>query len=419
MDKIVIKGGEKLKGKVKISGSKNAALPILAATILSSGWNEIRNVPELRDILTMGHLLRDLGMKVSLSRRKVKIHANGFKNHIAPYELVKTMRASVVVLGPLLARLGKAKVSLPGGCAIGARPIDLHLKALEAMGADIKIEHGYVEAACDRLRGAKIEFPFVTVTGTENVMMAATLAEGVTIIENAAEEPEVVDLANFLNRMGAKIEGAGTRTIRVEGVRELKGAEYEVMPDRIEAGTFMIGAAIAQGEVLVDDINPLHLHSLTEKLKEAGVKVDPLNGGLKVTAPKKIKSVDVETAPYPGFATDFQAQFMALMTRADGTSHITETIFENRFMHVGELIRMGADIKIDGNRAIVKGTTNLSAAPIMATDLRASASLVLAGLAAEGITEIARVYHIDRGYERIEKKFRKLGAKVKRVKVKY
>ncbi|MFO1519400.1 MAG: UDP-N-acetylglucosamine 1-carboxyvinyltransferase [bacterium] len=419
MDKIVIKGGEKLKGKVKISGSKNAALPIMAATILSSGWNDLRNIPELRDISTMGKLLQELGVKVSTGSHRVKVHTNGFKNHVAPYELVKTMRASVLVLGPLVARLGKAKVSLPGGCAIGARPIDLHLKALEAMGAEIKIEHGYVDAACDKLKGAHVTFPYVTVTGTENVMMAATLAEGTTILDNAATEPEVVDLADFLIKMGAKIEGAGTRTIKIEGVKELQGTRHEVMADRIEAGTFMIGAALTQGEVLVDGIKPVYVQALTDKLKEAGVKVEEMNGGLKVSAPKKIQSVDIETAPYPGFATDFQAQFMALMTRAEGTSHIVENIFENRFMHVGELIRMGADIKIDGNRAVVKGLPNLSAAPIMATDLRASASLVLAGLAAEGITEIARVYHIDRGYEKIEKKFRKLGAKVKRVKVKY
>jgi UDP-N-acetylglucosamine 1-carboxyvinyltransferase len=419
MDKIVIKGGEKIRGKVRISGSKNAALPIMAATILSSGWSDIRNVPDLRDIATMARLLQDLGMKVSRGRHRVQIHTNGFKNHIAPYELVKTMRASVLVLGPLLSRLGKAKVSLPGGCAIGARPIDLHLRALEAMGADIKIEHGYVEAACDRLKGAAVEFPSVTVTGTENLMMAAVLAEGMTVIENAATEPEVLDLAEFLNRMGAKIRGAGTRRVEIEGVRELNGIPYKVMPDRIEAGTFMIGAAIAQGETLIEGITPLHVQALTDKLKEAGAKIETVNGGLKVLGPKKIHSVDVETAPYPGFATDFQAQFVALMTRGEGTSHITETIFENRFMHVGELVRMGADIKIDGNRAVVKGVATLSGAPIMATDLRASASLVLAGLAAEGITEISRVYHIDRGYEQIEKKFRKLGAKVKRVKIKY
>ncbi len=419
MDKIVIKGGEKLKGRVKISGSKNAALPIMAATILSSGWNEIRNLPDLRDIQTMSRLLENLGLKSQISRHRVKIHTNGFKNHIASYDLVKTMRASVLVLGPLLARLGKARVSLPGGCAIGARPIDLHLKALEAMGAQIKIEGGYVEASCDRLKGVPIEFGTVTVTGTENIMMAATLAEGTTLIHNAAQEPEVVDLALFLKQMGAKIQGEGTPTIKIEGVKELKGTRYEVMPDRIEAGTFMIGAAMTQGDILMEGISPVYLQALIDKLKEAGVKIESTSKGLRVTAPKKIKSVDVETAPYPGFATDFQAQFMALMTQADGTSQIVENIFENRFMHVGELIRMGADIKIEGNRAFIKGLPSLSAAPIMATDLRASACLVLAGLAAEGITEISRVYHIDRGYEKIEKKFRKLGAKVKRVKVKY
>ena len=419
MDKIVIKGGQKLKGKVKISGSKNAALPIMAATILSSGWNDIQNLPDLRDIATMAGLLEGLGLKVSRGSHRVKIHTNGFKNHVAPYDLVKTMRASVLVLGPLLARLGRAKVSLPGGCAIGARPIDQHLKAFEAMGAEIKIEHGYVEASCSRLKGTRIEFPFVTVTGTENVIMAAVLAEGTTVIENAAAEPEVIDLIEFLNRMGAKIRGAGTRQIVVEGVKELKGVPYQVMPDRIEAGTFMIGAALANGEVMVEGIPPLYVQSLIDKLKEAGVHIEALNGGLKVVGPKKLKSVDVETAPYPGFATDFQAQFMALMTRAEGTSHIVENIFENRFMHAGEMVRMGADIKIEGNRAVVKGVPTLSGAPIMATDLRASASLVLAGLAADGITEISRVYHIDRGYERIEKKFRKIGAKVKRVKIKY
>ncbi len=420
MDKIVIKGGEKLEGKVKISGSKNAALPILAASILSNGKNEIMNVPDLRDITTMSKLLQNMGIKVSQWGNKVKIQTNGFKNHIAPYDLVRTMRASVVVLGPLLARLGKAKVSLPGGCAIGARPIDQHLKALQAMGANIKIEHGYVEAVCDKLKGAHVVFDMVTVTGTENVMMAATLADGITILENAACEPEVVDLANYLIKMGAKIKGAGTSRIEIEGVQELNGVEYTVMPDRIEAGTFMIGAAMNQGEILIEGMNPEHVGALIKKLEETDTKVELLpKGKVKVTGPKKIRSVDITTAPYPGFATDFQAQFMALMAKADGVSTITETIFENRYMHVGELIRMGADIKTEGNRAIVKGVPHLSGAPIMATDLRASACLVLAGLAAQDITEISRVYHIDRGYEKIEKKFRKLGAKVKRVKLKY
>lgn len=420
MDKIVIKGGEKLEGKVRISGSKNAALPILAATILSTGKNEITNVPDLRDIQTMSRLLHDMGLKVSQWGNKLKIQTNGFKSHVAPYELVRTMRASVVVLGPLLARLGKAKVSLPGGCAIGARPIDQHLKGLQAMGADIKIEHGYVEAQCDRLKGAHIVFDMVTVTGTENVMMAACLAEGKTVLENAACEPEIVDLADYLNKMGAKIKGAGTPRLEIEGVKELQGVEHAVMPDRIEAGTFMIGAAMNQGQVLIEGMNPEHVGALTHKLEEAGAKIEALsNGNVRVSGPKKIKSVDVTTSPYPGFATDFQAQFMALMAKADGVSTITETIFENRYMHVGELIRMGADIKTDGNRAIVKGVPQLSGAPIMATDLRASACLVLAGLAAQDITEISRVYHIDRGYEKIEKKFRRLGAKVKRVKLKY
>ncbi len=419
MDKIVIQGGKKLKGRVKISGSKNAALPILAATLLSSGQSEISNVPELRDIETMSHLLKDLGLKVSRWGHRLKIQNSHLKSHVAPYELVKTMRASVVVLGPLLARLGKAKVSLPGGCAIGARPIDQHLKALEAMGAKIVIEHGYVEATCEKLKGATIEFDMVTVTGTENIMMAATLAEGVTILNNAAQEPEVTDLAIYLNAMGAKISGAGTSQIIIEGVNELKGARHSVMGDRIEAGTFMIAAAMTQGDVRIEGISPVWIEALTEKLRETGTQIEETAQTLRVIGPKKIKSVEIETAPFPGFATDFQAQFMALMTLAENTSTITETIFENRFMHVGELIRMGADIKTEGNRAIVQGVSSLSGAPIMATDLRASACLVLAGLAAEGITEISRVYHIDRGYEHIEKKFRKLGAKVKRVKIKY
>ncbi len=420
MDKIVIQGGEKLKGRVKISGSKNAALPILAATILSSGKNILRNVPDLRDIHTMGKLLQDLGVKVSQWGDRVKVQTNGFTNHIASYDLVKTMRASVLVLGPLLAKLGKAKVSLPGGCAIGARPIDQHLKALEAMGAQIKIERGYVEASCKKLHGATVSFDMITVTGTENILMAATLAQGKTILENAAREPEVVDLANYLSKMGAKIKGAGSSRIEIEGVETLQGVEHHIMPDRIEAGTFMIGASMNQGEIYIEGMQLEHVEALTRKLKEAGSKIDLLpNDQVRVIGPKKIRSVDVTTAPYPEFATDFQAQFMALMTQADGTSTITETIFENRYMHVGELIRMGADIKTEGNRAIIKGVSHLSGAPIMATDLRASACLVLAGLAAKDITEISRVYHIDRGYEKIEKKFRKLGAKVKRVKLKY
>jgi UDP-N-acetylglucosamine 1-carboxyvinyltransferase len=419
MDKIVIQGQRPLTGKIRISGSKNAALPILAATLLTEGKTEIRNVPKLADIQTMIRLLQGLGLKVQSWNGKVKVHANGYRQHTAPYELVKTMRASVLVLGPLLARKGKARVSLPGGCAIGSRPIDLHLKGLEAMGATLKVEHGYVEAEAKRLRGATVHFDQVTVTGTENLMMAATLAEGTTVLENAACEPEVIDLAKALQGLGAKIRGAGTPAITIEGVEKLEGGAYAVMADRIEAGTFMIAGCFPGGRILVQGIHPEWVEALTLKLREAGAKVEVGSGGISVTAPRKLKPIDISTAPYPGFATDLQAQFMALMTVADGSSVIRENIFENRFMHVGEMIRMGADIRLEGNSAVVRGVKGLSAAPIMATDLRASASLVLAGLAAEGITEISRVYHIDRGYEKIEKKFRKLGARVKRVKVKY
>jgi len=419
MDKIVIEGKRPLRGKIKISGSKNAALPILAATLLTKGKSEIRNLPDLADVKTMGRLLQDLGLKVQFWGGKAKLHANGYKNHVAAYDLVKTMRASVLVLGPLVARLGRSKVSLPGGCAIGARPIGLHLKGLEAMGAKIKVEHGYVEAEAKRLHGANIHFDTVTVTGTENLMMAAALAEGTTVLENSAREPEVVDLANFLNAMGARVEGAGTPTIKIEGVEQLQGGEYSVMPDRIEAGTFLIAGCLPGSQVLLQGVEPSLVEALLVKLQEVGAKVEIDKDGIRLSAPKKLKPVDISTAPYPGFATDLQAQMMALMTVCEGSSLIRENIFENRFMHVGELVRMGADIKLDGNSAVVRGVKNLSGAPIMATDLRASASLVIAGLAAEGITEISRVYHIDRGYEKIEKKFRKLGAHVKRVKIKY
>ncbi|HKY62815.1 MAG TPA: UDP-N-acetylglucosamine 1-carboxyvinyltransferase [bacterium] len=419
MDKIVIEGKRPLRGKIKVSGSKNAALPILAATLLTKGKSEIRNLPDLADIKTMGRLLKDLGLKFQFWGSKAKIHANGYSNHVAAYELVKTMRASVLVLGPLVARLGRAKVSLPGGCAIGARPIGLHLKGLEAMGAKIKVEHGYVEAEAKRLHGATIHFDTVTVTGTENLMMAAALAEGTSVLENSAREPEVVDLANFLNAMGARVEGAGSSTIKIEGVEQLQGGEYEVMPDRIEAGTFLIAGCLPGSQILIQGIDTALVDALVLKLQEVGAKVETRREGLQITAPKKLKPVDISTAPYPGFATDLQAQMMALMTISEGSSVIRENIFENRFMHVGELVRMGAEIKLEGNSAVIRGVKNLSGAPIMATDLRASASLVIAGLAAEGITEISRVYHIDRGYEKIEKKFRKLGAHVKRVKIKY
>jgi UDP-N-acetylglucosamine 1-carboxyvinyltransferase len=419
MDKIVIDGGRALRGKIKVSGSKNAALPIMAASLLTHGRSEIHNLPKLADIRTMGSLLENLGLKVQRKSGKVRIGANGYQGFVAPYDLVKTMRASVLVLGPLLARRGKAKVSLPGGCAIGARPIDLHLKGLEAMGAKIRVEHGYVEAEAKRLTGATITFDQVTVTGTENLMMAATLARGTTVLENAAREPEVIDLARWLNSIGARVQGEGTSTISIQGVEALEGGKWRVMPDRIEAGTFMIAGCLPGSKVLIQGIDPEHVEALLVKIRECGARVEPGADGILITAPKRLKAVDISTAPYPGFATDFQAQFMALMTLADGSSVVRENIFENRFMHVGELIRMGANIKLEGNSAVIRGVKSLSAAPIMATDLRASASLVLAGLAARGITEISRVYHIDRGYEKIEKKFRKLGARVKRVKIKY
>lgn len=419
MDKIVIDGGRPLKGKVKVSGAKNAALPIMAATLLTEGKTELSNLPKLADIETMGRMLNHLGLKVNRWGNRAKIQANGYKGFVAPYELVKTMRASVLVLGPLLARKGRAKVSLPGGCAIGARPIDLHLKGLEAMGAKIKVEGGYVEASAKRLKGARIHFDTVSVTGTENLLMAATLAQGETILENAALEPEVVDLAQMLQALGAKIEGAGTATIRIQGVDHLGGGTWQVMPDRIEAGTFLLVACLPGSRVLLQGITQAPLKALLEKLKDLGASVENQKDGILITAPKKIKSADISTAPYPGFATDLQAQFMALMTVAEGSAIIKENIFENRFMHVGELTRMGAEIKLDGNTAVVRGVKRLSGAPIMATDLRASACLVLAGLAAKGITEITRVYHIDRGYEKIEKKLRKLGARIKRVKVRY
>lgn len=419
MDKIIIQGGRPLKGKVSISGAKNSALPMMASAILTRGWNYFSNIPDLRDIHTMAQLLRGFGVEVVEKSGAVKIRADKIRHAEAPYDLVRTMRASVVVLGPLLARLGHARVSLPGGCAIGARPIDRHLKAFQEMGADIKVEGGYVEASCKKLKGARIVFDDITVTGTENVMMAATLAEGTIIIENAAREPEVPDLAEALNKMGARITGAGTDTITIEGVDDLNGIEHAIIPDRIETGTFLMGACMTKGEVLLKNVIPEHVSALVSKLREVGALISEEDHSLHIIGPKEIKSVDVSTHPYPGFATDFQAQFMALMTVANGTSMISENIFENRFMHVGELNRMGADIKLDRNTAVIKGIPHLSGAPVMATDLRASACLILAGLVAPDITEIHRVYHLDRGYERIEKKFRKLGARVKRAKVKY
>ena len=417
MEKIIIEGGVKLNGTVKISGAKNAALPILLSSILTDKENKIHNVPNLKDVDTTCQLLKGAGVKVERSENgQVIVDASRINNTEASYDLVRTMRASVMVLGPLLARLGKAKVSLPGGCAIGARPINLHLKGFEALGANIKLEHGYVVAEAKRLKGNRIYFDIVTVTGTENIMMAGVLAEGKTIIENAAKEPEVVNLANTLNSMGASIKGAGTDIIEINGVSRLNGGEHTVIPDRIETGTFMIAAAITGGDVEIVNCIPEYIEPVIIKLTEAGVKIDTGKDFIRVKANGKIKSVDIKTSPYPAFPTDMQAQFMSLMSISEGMSVITETVFENRFMHVAELRRMGANIKVEGNTAVIKGVPKLSAAPLMATDLRASASLILAGLAAEGETVVSRVYHLDRGYEAIEKKLSALGAKIRRVK---
>ncbi|MFZ3208614.1 MAG: UDP-N-acetylglucosamine 1-carboxyvinyltransferase [Geobacteraceae bacterium] len=416
MDKLIINGGRKLSGDVTVSGSKNAALPIFISTILAPGVHEISNVPFLRDINTTIKVLETLGARVEGNGNVVRIDTTGVDNHEATYELVKTMRASVLVLGPLLARFGKARVSLPGGCAIGARPINLHLKGLAAMGADINLTHGYVEAKARRLRGARINFDISTVGGTEHLMMAAATAQGDTILENAAREPEIVDLAIVLNRMGARIEGAGTDTICIAGVKELVPVSHRVMPDRIEAGTFMIAAAITGGDIRIHGMQPEHLDALLFKLNDAGVQIINKDNVLRVKGPRRIKSVNIKTRPYPGFPTDMQAQFMALMCLADGASVISENIFENRFMHVSELMRLGADITVEGSTATVKGVKRLSGAPVMATDLRASACLILAGLAAENVTEVFRIYHLDRGYESIEKKLAGLGADIVRVK---
>jgi UDP-N-acetylglucosamine 1-carboxyvinyltransferase len=414
MDTVVIRGGKRLQGEVRISGAKNAALPILASSILTGGTNVFRNVPRLNDISTMKKLLRGMGAEVE-GDREVRISTSPIANLEAPYELVKTMRASVLVLGPLVARFGQARVSLPGGCAIGARPIDQHLKGLEAMGAKITLTHGYVEAKARRLRGAHIVCDMTTVTGTENLIMAAALARGRTIIENAAREPEVEELARVLNKMGARISGAGTTTITVEGTDELHPIEHAVIADRIEAGTLMVAAALTRGDVLLHDCLPEHLDAVIAKLRGAGAEVVAEEDGLRIRGGRaELNPVDVITQPYPGFPTDMQAQFMVLATRARGQSIITETIFENRYMHVPELVRMGADITIDGRTAIVRGGTKLLGTNVMATDLRASASLVLAGLVAEGKTEVRRVYHLDRGYERLDRKLRALGADIRR-----
>lgn len=415
MDKLIIHGGRPLVGEVAVSGAKNAALPLIFATLLSPGPHRIGNLPRLRDITTAENLLVGLGAEVESCNGSVKVMTEKINSMEAPYELVRTMRASVLVLGPLLARYGRARVSLPGGCAIGARPINLHLKGLEAMGAEIHLEHGYVEARAAHLVGARIHLDIPTVGGTENLMMAATLARGTTILENAAREPEIIDLARALQGMGASIEGAGTDTITIEGVDDLTPMDYQVMPDRIEAGTFLVAAAMTGGRVGVKGARAEHMEALLSKLEEAGAIVAATPETLWVEGPEMIRSVNIKTQPHPGFPTDMQAQFMAMMTLGNGTSMITEAVFENRFMHVSELQRMGANISIEGHTAAVKGVNELLGAPVMATDLRASACLVLAGLAADNTTEISRIYHLDRGYERLEEKFRSLGADIERV----
>ena len=415
MKSIYINGGKKLHGEVVVSGAKNAALPILAAALLSEGKHRITNVPRLADVTTFGRILQNMGVSFERQDNDVLIDSTALTNPEAPYDLVRTMRASVLVLGPLVARMGKARVSLPGGCAIGARPINLHLMGLRKLGATVEIEHGYVVAGAKKLRGAHIYFDTVTVTGTENIMMAASLAEGETILENAAREPEIVDLANALIRMGAKIEGAGTDIIRIAGVEKLRALDYSVMPDRIETGTFVIAAAITNGSVTIKNCVPGHLEAVLAKVTDAGARVTTEDGTIHITGQRAIRPVNVTTLEYPGFPTDMQAQIMSLVSLAEGTSVINETIFENRFTHVAELRRMGADIRTDGRTAIIKGVRKLSAAPVMATDLRASASLVLAGLAAEGQTVISRIYHLDRGYDNIEQKLSVLGANIKRV----
>ena len=420
MDKLLISGGKPLFGTVEISGAKNAALPAMAAALLTDEKVVLNNVPCVRDIQTTGKLLSKLGCETDLERlaenHSCGITAQKVTSYEAPYELVKTMRASVLVLGPLLARFGTAQVSLPGGCAIGARPIDLHIKGFEKLGAAIKIEHGYVSAHARRLRGSEIVFDRITVTGTENLIMAAVLAEGETILYNTACEPEVVDLADLLRSMGAKIEGDGSNRIRIQGVGKLRGTTHTIIPDRIETGSFLVAGAVTGGEIEVKRCRADHLTAVIEKLEEAGVVVEKRSlEHLKVSAPREIQSVDADTLEYPGFATDMQAQYMALMTQGNGTSIITENIFENRFMHASEMVRMGANIRIEGNRAIVIGKTKLTGAKVIASDLRASASLVIAGMVAEGETLIDRVYHLDRGYERIETKLRALGADVRRI----
>jgi len=417
VDKLIIEGGATLSGDVRISGAKNAALPILAATLLAETPMVVGNIPHLHDITTTMELLGRMGVRLTVDEKmRIEVDASEISKPFAPYELVKTMRASILVLGPLLARCGSADVSLPGGCAIGSRPVNLHIEGLRAMGADIEVENGYIRARCKRLKGARLVMDVVTVTGTENLMMAAALADGVTFIENAAREPEVVDLADCLNAMGAKVSGAGTSTIEIEGVERLQGCEYMVLPDRIETGTFLVAGAVSGGKVRTRDTDPTLLDAVLQKLREAGADICVGDDWIELDMRgERPKAVDVHTAPYPAFPTDMQAQFTALNSVAEGVGAITETVFENRFMHVQELQRMGADINVEGNTAIIKGVQGLTAAPIMATDLRASASLVLAGLVAKGETVVDRIYHVDRGYQNIEEKLLGLSARIRRV----
>jgi UDP-N-acetylglucosamine 1-carboxyvinyltransferase len=416
-EKLIISGGNRLQGTVKIDGAKNSSLSIMAATLLTKDVCILRNVPRLTDVETMSDVIRKLGVNVEWKEgNNLYIDSDYFNNYEAPYELVKMMRASILVMGPLLARLKRAKISLPGGCAIGARPVDYHLKGFEALGAQVEVEKGYIEAKVNILKGDEIYLDFPSLGATENIMMASCLAEGVTTIENAAKDPEVVELGHFLNKMGAKVKGLGTDLIKIKGVKELHGIDYTIIPDRIEAGTYMIAAAITGGDVLIEKSDPLLLKPLIVKLEEAGVRIELEKNLIKVIGPDRVKAVDIKTLPFPGFPTDMQPQFMALSCVAKGTSVITETVFEKRFAHTGDLIRMGADIKVEGHSAIIKGVKKLSAAPVMASDLRGGAALVLAGLVAEGTTELSRIYHLDRGYTKLEEKLNSLGADIKRAK---
>ena len=412
MAKIIVRKSNPLKGSVRIDGAKNAVLPIIAATLLAKGKSVLREVPNLKDVHVISDLLRHLGAEVEYKGTTLTVDATNLTTYDAPYELVRKMRASFLVMGPLLARFNQTRISMPGGCAIGTRPIDLHLKGFKALGAEVVMDHGFVEAKTDRLTGSKLYLDFPSVGATENIMMAAVLAEGTTIIENAAEEPEIVDLANFLNEMGADVRGAGTNTIRIKGVKELKSTEHDVIPDRIEAATFMVAAAMTKGDITVENIILEHLKPVTAKLREAGCEIIEMDNSIRVIGPEKLKAIDIKTLPHPGFPTDVQAQFMAMLTVAKGTGVVIETVFENRFMHVAEFNRMGANIKIEGRTAVVEGVEELNGAKVNATDLRAGAALILCGLIAEGETEIGEIYHIQRGYVDIDKKITALGGNI-------